>query len=519
MVPVTSAPASGAGAPVVVGSSTDANGKVIPVTSAPASGAGAPVIVGSSTNSLGQVVPIASTPPTAGSGAPVVIGSSTNSLGEVVPVTSTPPSEGSGAPAIIGSSTNSLGQAVPIMSSPGSQGSGSAAPNVVASGGPESAGAGASQPAGSQPAGSPAPEIQSATGVAPSPTAEGAVGPVSSHAALPIATSSQIYNTNSNAPLTQQPTASDSMTSQLVESSIVMASSASPTATSDFGQTGLPSNIPLVLYPPTGPVNRPENTELIQIGFLYPLNYPFVWQHEESQRQIFKYLPIGISFGLEIDVNNVTMQTLRAWDTTQDLHYITTLALAWIPSQLVDSLGLILHTQAEKFYHNPDPAVRTLLSMINPALPIRADNSTDGGSGTVGASPTGSGSANGQGTIANGINNSSPVKASSVGIGVGVVCGAAAYGAAMFFVARRYKKRRQSHMRSPSMYSSPVMSHNGADPAAAAALMSGGMGERSMSPYYDNDRGPSRGSGRSGSSAGRQQISAPVMAENSLGWN
>ena len=214
-------------------------------------------------------------------------------------------------------------------------------------------------------------------------------------------------------------------------------------------ETGLPSGVPLVLYPPTGPVNRPANTELIQIGFLYPLNYDFVWQHEESQRQIFHYLPIGIAYGLSTDLSNITMQTLRAWDTTEELHYITTLALAWIPSTLVDSLGLIIHVQAEKFYHNPDPAVRTLLSMINPnpALPIRADNGPENG---VGASPSGTATANG-GTIANGINNSSPVKASSVGIGVGVVCGAAAYGAAMFFVARRYKKRRQSHLRSPSM--------------------------------------------------------------------
>ena len=493
------------------------------------------------TESNGNVVPISgSAPPVSGSVAPAIVGSSTNAQGQVVTITSTPHSEGSGAPVIVGSSTNSLGQVVPITSSPGApasndrfaqqstgqpvsgpQESGNAVSNSIGSQSAQQSGVGASESAGSQVAGSATPAGQPTGSVVPAPSTAGAVGSPSSPTAaqLPVATASQTYNTEQNAPLTQRPTAYDSMTSQPVASSIEMASSSSPTATSEYSETGLPTGVPLVLYPPTGPVNRPENTELIQIGFLYPLNYDFVWQHQESQRQIFTYLPMGISYGLDINVSNVTMQTLRAWDTTQDLHYITTLALAWIPSQLVDSLGLILHTQAEKFYHNPDPAVRTLLSMINPALPIRADNSTDGGTGTgVGASPSGTNSANG-GTIANGINSSSPVKASSVGIGVGVVCGAAAYGAAMFFVARRYKKRRQSHLRSPSMYSSPVMSHHGADPATGAALMSGGMGERSISPYYDNDRGPSRGSGRSGSSAGRQQISAPVMAENSLGWN
>ena len=310
------------------------------------------------------------------------------------------------------------------------------------------------------------------------------------------------------------------MTAAPIPSSILQEpSSSSPTATTGYGPTGLPTGVPLILYPPGGQVKQPVGTDLIQIGFLYPLNYDFVWRNEESQRQIFHYLPIGITYGLDISIDNCTMQTLRAYDTTQDLHYVTTLSLAWVPSNLVDELGLMIRNPVAKFYDNPDPSVKTLLSMINTAIPIRADNQTDGGFPTVGATPSQTGDSNNGAPIGNGVNNDAPVRASSVGIGVGVVCGAAAYGAAMFFVARRYKKRKQSHMRSPSAYGSPVMSHAGPDPAAAAALMSGGMGERSISPYYDNDGRGSRGSGRSGSSAGRQQISAPVMAENSLGWN
>ena len=213
------------------------------------------------------------------------------------------------------------------------------------------------------------------------------------------------------------------------------------------------------------------------------------------------------------------MQTLRAWDTTQDLHYITTLALAWIPSGLVDTLSLLVQTQTSRFYTNPDNSTSTLISMINNALPIAADNSTDGGSAPYGAMPTSSASAKTNGSpIGDDIGSSAPVRPSSIGIGCGVAAGAAAYGAAMFFVARRYKKRRQSHSRSPSMFNSPVMSHIGPDAGAGAALMSGGI-DRSISPYHDEDgRAGSRGSGRSGST-GRQQISAPVMAENSLGWN
>ena len=337
----------------------------------------------------------------------------------------------------------------------------------------------------------------------------------------PVVTQPQVYPSDGKGPFTQKPTAYDDNTMQMVPSSILYYPSSLPTtATSgSYGPTGLPSDVPLILYPQSGPVNRPANTDLIQIGFKYPLNYEFVRTNAESQRQIFTFLPRGIAYGLGIDLENVTMQTLRAWDTTQDLHYITTLALAWIPSDLVDPLGLILRNPSEKFYNNPDPSIKTLVGMINNAIQIRANDESDGGSQTAGGTPESDDSSNsGEAPVGGNIGTSSPVKASSLGIGVGVVCGAAAYGAAMFFVARRYKKRRQSHMRSPSMFSSPVMSHAGPDPAAGAALMSGAMGgERSVSPYYD--RTQSRGSGRSGASSGRQQISAPVMAENSLGWN
>jgi len=269
-------------------------------------------------------------------------------------------------------------------------------------------------------------------------------------------------------------------------------------------------------------VARPPNTDLIQIGFLYPLNYDFVWQHLDSQQQIFKYLPMGIAWGLQIDIDNVTMQSLRAWDTTQDLHYITTIAIACVPSGQVDSLGLLVHTPTSRFYHTPDNSTNTLLSMINIALPIAADNSTDGGDSTsFGAVPSSTATMkDGGAPVGGGIGSTNPVRASSVGIACGVAAGAAAYGAAMFLVARRYRKKRQSHLRSPSMFSSPVMSHIGPDAGAGAALMSGGVGDhRSPSPYHDEDaRAASRGSGRS-ASTGRQQISAPVMAENSLGWN
>ena len=322
----------------------------------------------------------------------------------------------------------------------------------------------------------------------------------------------------------QQATGTDTFTAQIVPSSIVADPTKSVPTASETAATGIPSNVPHIITPPYGVPVAPPNTTLIQIGFLYPLNYEFVLAHMESQQQIFKYLPEGIAYGLDIPTENVTMQTLRAYDTTQDLHYITTLALAFIPAAQTNMLNLILKTPSHKIYNNTDKSVRTILSWVNPAIPILSDNVINGASPSqTKSSPSSSatGSVNEGAPIGGSVDNSSPVRASSVGIAAGVVCGAAAYGAAMFFVARRYRKRKQSHRRSPSMISSPVMTGSPHDfiGGANTALMSGGRGDpdRSISPGFYHAR-DSRGSGRSGST-GRQQISAPVMAENSLGWN
>ena len=338
---------------------------------------------------------------------------------------------------------------------------------------------------------------------------------------IPANQASQTQAFGGNGPQSLMPTATDTFTSQAVPSSIIGDTTESTMSMSSV-PTGIPSSLPHVITPPGGAPDQPANTTLIQIGFLYPLNYPFVLANSLSQRQIFKYMPPGIAYGLGIPEANVTMQTLRAYDTTKDLRYITTLALAYIPSNMVEKLSLDLHAPVGDIYNNPNKSVKTLFSMVNPQLPIMADDSM----GSSPTSNTGSPSSTPSDSIQPGapfngnIGNDMPVRPSAAGIGVGVVAGAAAYGAAMFFVARRYKQRRQSHQRSPSLLSSPVMSGSNHD-FASAALMSGARadGLRSASPMdgYGYGRN-SRGSGRSGST-GRQQISAPVMAENSLGWN
>ena len=305
--------------------------------------------------------------------------------------------------------------------------------------------------------------------------------------------------------------------------------SSSPLATSQYG---IPSTLPQIIAPPdSGGVlpPQPPNTTLIQIAFTRPLNYPFVISHMPAIQQIFSYLPVGIAYGLSMDVKGVTMQSLQPYDTTATQGFITTVAYAYIPQDDVDLLSLQITNAASRLHHYvPEGSpVFELMKYINTAFPLVAGGQLPGGPGsTVTGSPgsTQSNVVNVVDPLNNGSGGSS-VNPMSIGIGFAVVGGAALYGAAMFFVARRYRKRRSVHGRSSSIIdtSSMAQSHGEMVTGAGAALMSGGRAHSGdhETAYYGtsgrNSRG-SRGSGRTGSSRGRD-ISAPVMAENSLGWN
>jgi hypothetical protein len=288
---------------------------------------------------------------------------------------------------------------------------------------------------------------------------------------------------------------------------------------------------------------QPSNGTLVQIGFNYGLNYGFVAGSSTAVSQIFAFLPQGIAYGLSIDPKDVKMKALMPYDTSKELGYMTTLAQAYIPADLVDQLQLDLHTPVSNIYGNPTASIRTLMSMINPSFSVQPGASLDGSS-TSDKNPAATTSAsNGDGAPIGGDSGSSqPIRGTSVGIGVGACAGAALYAAAMVYVARRYKKKRARHARTPSVPASqPEMSQRGSNLTGSGGMggyfMSGanghnsGMGRASAAVTassagrsHGSGSGGTRGSRNSGhSSNGRsvreQGISAPVMSENSLGWN
>lgn len=213
------------------------------------------------------------------------------------------------------------------------------------------------------------------------------------------------------------------------------------------------------------------------------------------------------------------MYALQPYDTTESLHYITTLALAYVPTEAVNQLQLDLHTSVATLYNNPDASTKTLMGMINPAIPLMpGSNAKSDSSSNAKNNPSGSGSdSNGNGApISGDSSSSSPVNGTSVGIGVGAVAGAAVYAAAMVYVARRYKKKRASHSRSNSVPYTDQRGEMSQRNSAANYFMSGGRGRVTPSSARGSRQSGSSGNGRS---VREQGISAPVLAGNSLGWN
>lgn len=278
----------------------------------------------------------------------------------------------------------------------------------------------------------------------------------------------------------------------------------------------MPTDVPLVIQLPGNRGAQPKDTQLIQLGFNQSLNYDFVARHQTTIQQMFAFIPLGIAYGLSIDTANVTMHALQAYNTIEELGYVTCLALAYIPSSLVNQLSLDVRTAVSTLYSNPDGSVNAMMSMINPSIPILAGPALNGpggyGNGGVGSQGQGGGSnlGNQDGS------QDAQTRGTSVGIGVGVVCGAAVYGAAMFYVARRYKRRKQGHNRSSSIQHGDSLSRNSY--LAGEAMMSGARG--GYTDRRDSDSsGGSSSHGHSATSHARQAgISRPIMAENSLGW-
>ncbi|KAK8079797.1 hypothetical protein PG997_007615 [Apiospora hydei] len=190
---------------------------------------------------------------------------------------------------------------------------------------------------------------------------------------------------------------------------------------------------------------------------------------------MFYLVPKALSYALNVDESKIVMHSLRPYDTTPELGFITTLAVAYVPSSMIQQLRTDHENPNSPLYRNPDPLVTEMTGLINPSIDI-AYGSTLGGDGTsTGNSPPSGPPNNPNDAFGNGGSSSqqsSSQKGTTAAIALGAASVAGAYGAAMFIIARRYKRRKQRHQRSSSV-SAPSEMRQGH--AGSPALMGGAL--------------------------------------------
>jgi hypothetical protein len=261
-----------------------------------------------------------------------------------------------------------------------------------------------------------------------------------------------------------------------------------------------------------------------QIAFDYGLNYNWVASNGGSN-QIFTYLRQAIAQAVGVKEEDVINYGLRAADTTQYKGWVTTLAVFMIPKDKNTTLEVQLGQPASLFYHNvdengqPRSYVNELTSLVDPTWPLPYGRLPDGTSSPVtnqnNASPGTTDESGHGGALPGDTTGSRKINPTSAGIATGAVLAAVAYGAAMFFVARRYRNKKAAHRRSSSVPSTSRYTYGS---VGGGNWMSGARNGR-LTPTVPGSRGSQGSSSSNGRSVRTQQISAPVMAENSLGWN
>ncbi|KAH8681567.1 hypothetical protein BX600DRAFT_429493 [Xylariales sp. PMI_506] len=350
---------------------------------------------------------------------------------------------------------------------------------------------------------------------------------------VPVNTTATSTDSISSASITETPTYTSVLATGTITNSeswlpstiIVQPSSSQASGSTTTTTTGIPTSLPKAITPNTSPAAQPDGTTAIQISFLYGLNYNWIVSQPLAAAQMFALLPQAVAYKRGFNSSDVVMQSIVPYDTTAQLGYITSQAIMYIPSDALTQLRLDHNIASSPLYTNPDSLVVNMTNQINPAIDIIM-GSTLAGSGTTssdGSDATSTSTSNNNdvfGTSDSASNQTSSQKGTTVAIAFGSAAVAGAYGAAMFVIARRYKRRKQRHQRSSSITSPSEMRQAGSPAMMGGALLSRDFTAAGYGGVGGNTR-DSQGSGRSGmNNSGRTAfISAPVAAENSLGWN
>jgi hypothetical protein len=282
-----------------------------------------------------------------------------------------------------------------------------------------------------------------------------------------------------------------------------------------------PVDIPEAIDAPEAERPQPEGTTKIRIGFNAALHWDYVIKNYTSSAQIFRVTPQLLAWSQNIDRSLITPLSLGYLDTIGSLGYRTTVVFLYFPTSAVPTLQIDMQLPSSRLYHSEITIEKQLGNAINPTIKLIPGDDEVASSGS--GSESGGDPFNTQETAND--ERTPGEKGATAGIAMGAIFVSAAYGAAMFIVARRYKRKKQAHRRASSISNSSDMrySGNGAPPMMGGALLSPDLASSAYGGVASAAPGgrESHGSGRSGmNNSGRTAfISAPVAAENSLGWN
>ncbi|KAJ6019457.1 hypothetical protein N7522_001524 [Penicillium canescens] len=270
-------------------------------------------------------------------------------------------------------------------------------------------------------------------------------------------------------------------------------------STSGLTEKPKKTHLPGSITPSDEVTEAPSDSILLQLGFDGQLPWPFVATTPLSSSQIFKYTPQAIENALpHHPVKDIpVMFALQPYYNWQTAGYNATLAIFYFPRDKVNTLRDLKVNPNSALYNQTSKNIKLLMAMVDPTIPLEFSGNYPIGDSNSTADGGGTGSGHNGGPVSGNINSDGSacnfkINASSIGVGLGAVAGAGAYGAGMFWVARHYRKRKQFHQRSGSTVNHMCQGNS--------------VDRRAHSPV-------SRGHGRS------QKISAPTMAENSLGWD
>ncbi|KAM3552526.1 hypothetical protein ARSEF4850_007355 [Beauveria asiatica] len=155
----------------------------------------------------------------------------------------------------------------------------------------------------------------------------------------------------------------------------ILTEAPSPTRDGPSGQVQTPvQGLPRVILPGSS-ITPSSDGSLIQLGFLFPLNYVFVSQHLQAAAQIFEVLPGALAHGT-VQRSVVEVAKLVPYDTQARVGYITTVAKLYYPKAYVGQLQTDILDPKSEIYTRGEDMQRNLTALIDPAIKITDD---DGG--------------------------------------------------------------------------------------------------------------------------------------------